>query len=335
MAVRTFSKWLGRSAMAAIGALSLFASPGCEEDFDPSSSLKTMRVLAVRADNPYPKPGTRVKLEMLWHDGKASADQPRKVQILWIGGCFDPQGDLYYACYPQFASFFGPGGAPSPDGLKYLGQGDSFELDIPADIISRRPVREDVEPYGVSFVFFLACAGTIKPLPEPSENGLPLGCYDDKGNLLGEQDFVPGYLSLYSYENRSNANPILKGFAIKGESYAEGDDIPDTHIPGCREGDCPDSTVKAIIDPASAELDPGAVDPDGNQLREQMWVDYYTSAGKLSKAARLVNDALKGWNEDNGVSISPPDPGTTFFVYTVVHDNRGGIAWAKRRVVAD
>ena len=29
---------------------------GCEEDFDPASKLQTLRVLAVQADKPYPKP---------------------------------------------------------------------------------------------------------------------------------------------------------------------------------------------------------------------------------------------------------------------------------------
>lgn len=335
MAARTPGRWLGHFGWIAAAALTATAVPGCDEDFDPSSTLNSLRVLAVRADEPYPKPGTTVHLEMLWHDGKAPADAPRPVQILWIGGCFDPAGDLYYGCYPQFATLFAADGKPTPEGMKYVSTGNSFDLEIPSDVITRRPTVEGVEPYGVSFVFFLACAGTIRPLEDPAEDVLPLGCFDAEGKQLGEEDFVPGYLSLYSYDARTNANPILDGFAVGGTSYPEGASIPDTHIPGCGQGSCPKASVKALIDPASAEIDPGATDPDGRQLSEQMWVNYYTTAGKLTKAARLVNDALKGWNEDNGVELEPPAPGETFYVYTVVHDNRGGIAWAKRRVVTD
>jgi len=293
-------------------------------------------VLAVRADNPYPKPGSKVRMEMLWHDGKSPADEPRKnIQILWIGGCFDPVGDLYYSCYPELGELFGSNGQPAPEALKYFGVGNTFEIDVPPDIVSRRPPREGVEPYGTLFVFFAVCAGQIRPTEEIGSSAIPLGCYDEQGNLLSAEDFVPGYVNLYSYENRSNQNPIVTGFVIDGKSYPETTPIPDTHVRGCLPDDCPDVDIRPIIDTASAEIDPGAVDPSGAQLSEMVWVDYYASGGKMAKSARLVNDATKGWNDDYGVKYAPPGPGETAYVYAVVHDNRGGIGWVKRRVVGD
>jgi hypothetical protein len=364
---------LAVSAFAAV--LGLRALSGCEGDFDPSSKLITLRVLAVRADEPYPKPGTKVKLEMLWHDGKSPPDQgpnaprdagaagaagagpgaqadagaetgsgaaaaaapssSRQVQILWLAGCFDPRGDLYYNCYSQIASLLQgaapAGGAPDPSVLRYVGLGDTFTLDVPADIISRRPVAPEVEPYGLSYVFFFACAGTIGPAPAGA-SGLPVACFDKSGNALGADDFVPGYLSLYSYDSRTNANPILNGIALSGSAIGESEQ---RHLPGCRSGACPEVPINAIIDRASAELDPGALDAQGRQLSEQLWVDYYATDGKLAKGARLVNDATKGWNDDNGVMYTPPAPGTKVYLFAVVHDNRGGVAWAKRPVWFD
>jgi hypothetical protein len=323
-------------ALAAGCMIAATAGTACEPGFDPSNKLNSLRVLAVSADNPYPKPGGKVHFEMLWHDGASPVGEPRKnIQILWIAGCFDPIGDLYYACYPELGKLFGPGGQPAPEALKYFGTGNSFDLDIPADIVSRRPPREGVEAYGTIFVFFAVCAGQIRPTELTGSSSIPLGCYDETGKLLGAEDFVPGYLNLYSYEDRSNQNPIVTGFDIDGKSYPESDPIPDTHVRGCRSGDCADIAIKPIIDRASAEVDPGAITPDGTQLTEMVWVDYYASAGKLAKSARLVNDASKGWNEDLGVKYTPPEPGVTAVVYAVVHDSRGGIGWVKRTVVGD
>jgi hypothetical protein len=328
--------------MTRIGSLCLWtatlgiacAAASCEPSFDPSSKLNTLRVLAVRADHPYPTPGTRVQLEMLLHDGKSPPDQPRSIQILWIGGCFNPAGDLYYACYPQLGALLQNAKA-DPNAAKYLGFGTTFGLDIPADLISRRPARPGEQSYGLSYVFFVACAGTIVPLQVQSSDAMPFACYDAQGNPLGTDDFVPGYLSLYSYNDRTNANPILTGLSINDVSYPDAAPVPDTHVLGCLPDRCPDVPIQAIVDPSSAELDPGATDPRGIPLREQMWVDYYASDGTIAKAAMLVNDATAGWNNDNGTLWTPPEPGKTAYVYAAVHDNRGGVAWMKRRVIAD
>jgi hypothetical protein len=324
------------SALAVACVLCAAPLPGCEPDFEPSNKLSTLRVLAVRADQPYPAPGSTVQLEMLWYDGKSPPDEPRKdIQVLWIGGCFDPLGDLYYGCYPEFAKLFGEGGQPSPDALKYLGTGNTFSLQIPQDIISRRPPREGVEPYGVSFVFFAVCAGQIRPTQATGSAALPFGCYDADGKELGPEDFVPGYLNLYSYDSRTNENPVVTGFSIGEQSFPETEPVPDTRVRGCRPNDCASIPIKALVDKASAELDQGALDPDGKPLTEMLWVNYYASGGELEKSARLVNDATKGWNEELGVMFKPPAPGEKAWLFTVVHDNRGGIGWSKRRLVAE
>lgn len=80
-------------------ALTLLLSgwlPGCAPEFDPASELASVRVLAVKKDKPYARPGEAVKLHMLWAD--ASGKPGRTLQIQWLAGCYNPPGDLYSLC---------------------------------------------------------------------------------------------------------------------------------------------------------------------------------------------------------------------------------------------
>src|SRR5689334_19584689 len=89
-----------------------FAS--CGGDFDPASLVNSVRVLAVRADKPYAKPGDSVELEMLAFDGRK--DKTRPMAISWIPvPCINPQNDTYYFCFSQFASRTRDGDAGVPD----------------------------------------------------------------------------------------------------------------------------------------------------------------------------------------------------------------------------
>ena len=334
------SRSLARAA-ALVAVCALGASlASCGSTFEKSSAVRSLRVLAVQKDQPYAKPGATVKLSMLWWDGKSPVDGPaRPVQIAWFGGCEDPVGDLYYACYPQLgeklASLASSGGAAGAS--KYVGLGDSFQWTLASDLISRRPTNAGAAaPYGLSYVFFAACAGKLGAAApdDQAANALPLACLDANGAPLGPDDFVPGFTALYAYETLTNANPIVTGLAFDGTLVPD-DDASAPHVPRCATTDCPTHGLHAGIDPASAEPDPGATTPDGTQLTEQVWVDYYATDGDIASAARLVNDATQGWNEEHGTDWTVPrDPGPVL-LWAVVHDNRGGVAWLRRRVVVD
>ncbi len=58
---------------ARLAGLALLASvfAGCSAEFDPSSRVTGLRVLAVRADNPYAPPGSTVNLTALAVDPAA------------------------------------------------------------------------------------------------------------------------------------------------------------------------------------------------------------------------------------------------------------------------
>src|SRR6186713_2268377 len=79
---------------------------GCGPDFDPPSELHSLRVLAVEKDVPYAQPGQTVNLQILWQDASPLAGKDRPIALAWSPPCFDPPGDLFYACFsdPDFLS---------------------------------------------------------------------------------------------------------------------------------------------------------------------------------------------------------------------------------------
>jgi hypothetical protein len=227
-------------------ALSLAALASCGNAFEPASSIQSLRIIAVRNEAPYTAAGETASLSMLYFDGSkrafdAQGNRKRTPQILWLGGCFNPPGDLYFGCFPVLAQLFaslgqapgaGAAGAPAgpppaaPGGLNpldYISLSPTFKMKIPEDIISRRPPEEVAaaeaqgnKPYGLSYVFFAICGGEIRPVTDAA-NGLPLGCFDKETNeRLGDDDFVVGYTPIYTFNGISNKNPILDGVQFEG-----------------------------------------------------------------------------------------------------------------------
>jgi hypothetical protein len=205
-----------RTLLVSLGAL---AALGCAPTFEPQSKIQSLRVLAVQKDKPYAHPGETVTLRMLLADG--ATDAPRPVQVLWLSGCENPLADLYAGC---FAGVTGTGGtthqaadgAPAPSS----GTGLEFSFQLSPTIISRRPPPADKKqpPYGLSYVFFAACAGEVRVLPPSEAQGFPVGCFSKSGERLGPADFVAGYTAVFAYESVTNANPIVTGFTLDGKA---------------------------------------------------------------------------------------------------------------------
>lgn len=346
-------QWSGRAVLWA-SLLSPFLV-GCGPDFDPPSELHSLRVLAVQKDAPYAQPDTDVNLLMLWQDASPLAGPDRPIQIAWSPGCYDPPGDLYYSCFTNRDLF----GAMAPQDPAHP---ERTQVHIPADIISRKgPVTDGSNnaPYGLTYVFFVACAGELTLLPSSGEiTAFPVGCKDSTGKLLGADDFVAGYTSIYSFEGFSNNNPVIKGFEFRGNplpenSFCVGDecekldgsepaadldcDDPDKSalcVPACADdGDssCPAYGFRPTIDkndPSNQDKDDVSVAQLGRDVGEQMWINYYTDAGSFKSSIRLLNDATNGWNDDYGTDFYAPKKTGPLRIWAVAHDNRGGTAWA-------
>lgn len=342
-----------RLALSAL-ALALFAGPaaasGCAAGFATISQVDSLRVLAVRADKPYANPGDQVTFRMTQHDGSSSG---RDVQIVWIGGCFNPPGDAYYGCYSQLASVFSGGdlGALLATGL--VGLGDTYSLTLPEDLVTSRPKPAGGTPYyGIAYVFFMACAGQIQPIPPEGSSAagsFPIGCFDKQGNRLGADSFVPGYTQIYAFaDGRENRNPELLGLTLEGQPLLDGQQVERCSVTeedrlgpaGCGRPDpftecttydidieLPDDVEKI------AETDPDARQPDGSYLREAVWVDYFTDRGSVDADIKLVSDAVEGLGDSHGVKwIGPSTPGKAR-IWAVIHDARGGQSVVTRELV--
>jgi hypothetical protein len=350
---------LAGAAMAALAAPA--ASSGCGGGFDSVSKIEGLRVLAVTEDKPYAQPGEEVSFEMVFEDGYVdpTTKEPvsRPIEILWLGGCFDPDGDAYYGCYSQLGPVLQGAQAALKSGMGLppdlpIGLGKKFTLTLPEDIISRRPAPSTGPHYGVAYVFFAVCAGTLGPVPPDSSGragAFPLGCFDSDGNRLGADSFVPGYTQIYSFEDgRSNGNPTVNAVLFDGESVDEGPDHAVTvkkcdvsddtrnQPPGCGKQD-PFTACKAVkidvdVPKDVADVDPDGVSEDGKPLHEVVWVDYFADKGDFDSEVRLVSDATTGILPDHSTSwIAPQAPGLAT-VWAVVHDARGGATVSQRYI---
>jgi hypothetical protein len=148
---------------------------------------------------------------------------------------------------------------------------------------------------------------------------------------------------MYVYENRTNVNPALTDLTFEGASIAGSttDDSLVRHVPACKESDrtkCQAFPLKIAVDPATvAEIDedPSAVTPDGQRLKEQVWVNYYLTRGTFKSSVRLVHDATTGYNDKHEAEFTPPaEPGPVRF-FGVLHDNRGGVSWLEGKIIVD
>jgi len=338
--------------MKRAGLLLLGALLSCQRAFDAPSSVRSLRVLVVRMDHPIPAPDTDVNLEMLWFDGSPLAKHAdgtsRPVSIVWIGGCTNPAGNLYYECSDAIAPALAAlrDGTPSPN----VGRGTTYSLHVPRDIVSSKGSRSGRQPYGISFVLYAACAGTVVPVVPNDRSTPPLACRDEAGLPVGSDGFVFGYVPIYSYLKASNENPTMdrlefneKAPSIKTcKADAECDQgeacgSAGTCLPAVgrcqRPRDCPSYALKAIVDPSNAESDPIATLLASAPRSEQLYVEYYASSGRVSGEVKLLVHPERGPVENVAAQWSPgPDVGETR-LFAVVKDGRGGTTWTIRDVV--
>ena len=225
--------WLLGAAL--LGAALLNAALlGCGAQFDPGSELHGLRVLAVKKSAPYAHPGTRVDLQLLWHDTEPDRPPP---QIAWLAACQNPPGDLFDAC---FATVPETGDADLIERLRARSSlpdpsspqaNDHFSFQTATDIISSRPPPKDptAVPYGLDYVLFAVCAGT---LDLRLDREFPFVCYleqDGEPGLssgdteLGSSDFIVGYTSVFAYNELENQNPLVYGMRGGGLELRPGE----------------------------------------------------------------------------------------------------------------
>ncbi len=326
--------------------------------YESPSLVSSLRVLAVRPEPASGAPGETVTLKMLTADGDPG-DPPREVQVAWLAGCHNPPSRLYFECFPTISALSrGLSDAvveTPPDALPpgSFGVGTTFELPLPDDILSSAPrIPADPVHFGVSYAFFVACAGEIRPRPGRTDE-VPLACVDPQtGVEKGSRDYVQGFATVPTYEGARNENPMLTSVrfgsldvdpaqcAADADCDAIGGAEPGKY--GCSQAgrcapivrpcasegdDCSRHLVFPEIDTASAEGLPGE---DGKEI---LWANFYATHGEFQSDAQLVNDRATGWIEDHGSYFVAPEKTGSVDVYVTVHDERGGAVWSAFEVL--
>jgi hypothetical protein len=323
--------------------------------------VNTVRILASGADEPYAKPGDTVNIQLLAFDGRTKPSAP--MTISWLPFlCENPANDAYFACFRQIAggggdagagtsasSSGGDGGAPFGAGagaLKpgvdltpFLPTGPTYQIKIPEDAVTSHPMVKGVSvPYGLVIVFNVACAGHLELIPLDPNNinpqQIPIGCFDSSHNQLGPDDWVFGFTRVFAYDSVTNRNPKIAMMDIPEHpvywsAFSSGVAYTTTTltVPHC-SGDCKDFAIGPVVRPSSQEVQTQL--GSGDQPKEVIWAEFYSTLGSFKDNARLLYDSMQGSRGDASVTdnrFTPPsDPGTGT-IWIVVHDNRGGVAW--------
>jgi hypothetical protein len=306
-------------------SLALAAAAGCGgSNFDPQSKLAGVRILATRADEPYSKPGDTVRLTLLAHDGRPDPTSPMNVS--WVkAACLNPANDDYFACYPAFAGQFPRGADLTP----LLAQGTTFSVEVPADALAGRPPVGGQPPYATLIVFSMACAGHVEYLgPSPSSpEALPFGCFDSGHRDVGPDGFVFAFSRIFVFADRTNENPVIDHLTFAGEEVDPSAGITMDHCADARS--CPTMPLDTSVPSSSQERDPSALGPNGRPLGEEIWVAYYLSVGSVGDDLILLYDPATGAVPSSADPLAAPTAAAEGVLFAVVHDNRGGVAWAE------
>jgi hypothetical protein len=304
--MRVFGAWLG-------GALALVSA--CGGDFDPGSRVAGLRVLAVQANAPYAAPGESVHLDALAFD-----PQGRSLSWGW-GSCFDP---TWFSAIPCID-------AMQPTTFVVSPNMPSFDVTLPADIVSQVP-QEGRARASVGIVT-VVCPGDLTYLagaPSIRESGaLPFSCRDPvTGRTLATEEYVVGVKRIFARESDRNQNPAITQVTWDGADWPETE--VKTAAPCATNGhkfdDCAASlrhVVAAVVSPSSFE---SGVDSFQTPFHEQLIVEHYATEGIFEHDVRIASDPATGWVARVAAS------GRIVTLWFVAHDNRGGVAWAERRV---
>ena len=318
--------------------------------FDPISKIEGVRVLAASADEPYAKPGDTVTLTIDAVDGRPTSGPgagTSSMKIYWLPfTCEDPASDLYYACFASLVTPSGEGGTsggavfpPNLDVTDLLQQGTKYTFTMPADVIAKHPpVAGATEPYGVVFFFAMACAGRVRTLPIDPAGGngqtVPIGCFDDQGNQLGPNDYVFTYMRVYAYDSATNANPEIDGVTFDGQTIDPSQGVVVSRCDPSVGGSCDGHAVNVTVPDSPWELATGApVEPDGTQLHEEIWADYYVTYGDVDSDGKLIFDTRTGRVPGSDNAWLAPSVAGQGRLYIVLHDNRDGASWVDFPIV--
>ena len=325
---RTRRRLARLASLALLGGSTLFAlaGSGCGADADPASRITSLRVIAVRADKPYAKPGDTVNLDTLWWDG-LDPDRTQRTRSWAWATCVNPSGSTVVDCFAKIASDAqATGKAPQ----FALGSDlDVFQLTVPSDALSSLP--DAAKLYAEVGVVLIVCPGTLK-LPDPTAGftpgTFPIQCIDATGRSLGLDEFEAGLKRVFVRASSTNANPKIDSITWDGAAWAAGDtksaNACDTT--GNRYDRCDASLSHEVALNVTADSFESGTDEFGQAFTEQLVTQYYATEGIFQYDVKEASAPATGWVARTAAK------GTTIHMWMVARDNRGGVTWDARQV---
>lgn len=313
----------------------VIATGACDDlPFENKSELKSVRILATKADLPFAHPGETVNLEALIADGREKPTLP--MHFYWIPvPCTNPTGANYFDCYPYLEAAFPDVGV---DISSKLVEGVNYQIKIPDNALDGvTPVAgTSGEPLVISWQFMIICAGHIERKVRTTglqENSPPFGCFGPDGKELPIEEGNFGFMRITVAKTERNAHPKIDGVVIRGTPVPPGDGLWFYRcVKGAAEtffrGKCDVVALDVAYKEEDAEPDPANLDANGNPGRETIYTDWFVTLGRFPEPRRIERDPFKGRPAYPENLYEPPrDPGHGT-LYVVLHDNRGGTDWA-------
>jgi hypothetical protein len=91
-------------------------------------------------------------------------------------------------------------------------------------------------------------------------------------------------------------------------------------------GRCASTSLDTTVPSSSWELDSADPSVSGTPLHEEVWVNYFLTAGSVGTSA-LLYEATAGRLGTSAVQLTAPAAAGEEVLWAVVRDNRGGVSW--------
>ncbi len=299
--------------LARVFGFAALLGTACGSDFDPSSRITTLRVLAVKADVSYAHPGETVHLDVL-------ADDPAARKITYgYSYCVNPELSTPQGCIAQLESDAQKSGSLPPFSVT---TDATYAIDVPANYLDQ---LSDAEKQNAQLgVIVVACPGTLRP---GTSADAPYTCIDAAGNVLGLHDAIAGMKRIFVRSKDRNANPLIGKVTWDDVDWPEAEvktvaacDVDTNTFDDC---DAEKHGIAAVAADGTVET---GTDEFGTSFEEQVVVQYYATEGLFENAVRIVSKPTSQF------VARKSSRGKVLTVIAVMRDDRGGMSWVTRKI---
>jgi hypothetical protein len=280
-------------------ALLALSSSACSDSLAPASQLTNLRLIAVEADKPAAQAGETVNLRALYAN-------PDEQPLSWgYALCDGASSSAALDCLR----------ALDPDSLEVSDDASEFTFTMPA------PSSDGQRPVSIG-VAVIVCPGRIV---RGDTHGVPIAC-EVNGEPLDINDYEMGVKRIFYADAAPNQNPTIRTITFDGQEWAA-DEVKRLE-PCTRDTDdieeCK-ARFRHLIKVEGAEGDVESFrDNDGNQVLEQVVVQFYATGGLFEWDVRTIESA------DPRFVALKRDAGHTLTMHFVIRDSRGGVSWETR-----